>query len=98
MQDIRDDNNTDFYSAFKEKLSSVEQFPMLYTFKFILPANEVSKREIEKIFEHPSTKIQSKDSKTGKYNALTVETFVNNADDVVAYYKKVSTINKVIML
>jgi len=98
VQDIQNDNSKDFYSAFREKLKSVEQFPTLYTFKFILPASEVSKDEIEKIFQHPSTKIQSKDSKTGKYNALTVETCVNDADDVIAYYKRVSTIEKIILL
>ncbi|NGM60586.1 DUF493 domain-containing protein [Sphingobacterium sp. SGG-5] len=98
IQDIQNDNSKDFYSAFREKLKSVEQFPTVYTFKFIIPASEVSKREIEKIFQHPSTKIQSKDSKTGKYNALTVETFVNDADDVIAYYQKASSIEKIILL
>lgn len=98
IQDINDDSNADFYASFKEKLADIEQFPMLYTFKFIVPASENSKKDIETIFEHPSTKISIKDSKTGKYNSLTIETFVNSPDEVVDYYKKVSTIDKVIML
>jgi len=98
IQDIPDNSNNDFYDNFREKLMSVEQFPMMYTFKFILPANEASKQEIADIFAHPSTKIQTRDSKTGKYNSLTVGTFVSNADEVIAYYKKVSAIDKVIML
>lgn len=98
IQDISEDNNKDFYTNFRERLADTEQFPSLYTFKFIIPATEQNKNDIEEIFKHPSTKISIKDSKTGKYNSLTVETFVNTPDEVVEYYKKVSTIEKVIML
>ncbi|TDQ75731.1 DUF493 domain-containing protein [Sphingobacterium yanglingense] len=98
IQDINQNDGVDFYASFREKLMDVEQFPTLYTFKFIVPATADNKQAIEAIFEHPSTKIQIKDSKTGKYNSLTVETFVNSADGVIAYYKKVSSIEKVIML
>ncbi|MCI0920882.1 DUF493 domain-containing protein [Sphingobacterium rhinopitheci] len=98
IQDVNDNDNTDFYTNFKERLADTEQFPTLYTFKFIVPASEKNKKDIEGFFEHPSTKINIKDSKTGKYNSLTVETFVNSPDDVVEYYKKVSAIEKVIML
>lgn len=98
IKDINENDGKDFYTSFREKLMDVEQFPTLYTFKFIVPATEENKLAIEKLFEHPSTKIQVKDSKTGKYNSLTIETFVNSADDVIDYYKKVSSIEKVIML
>lgn len=98
IQDINEGGNDDFYTNFKERLADTEQFPSLYTFKFIIPASEQSKQDIEQIFSHPSTKIQIKDSKTGKYNSLTVETFVQSPDEVVAYYKQVATIEKVIML
>lgn len=99
IQDINDNSeNNDFYATFKERLADTEQFPTLYTFKFIIPASAENIKNIETIFEHPSTKIQTKDSKTGKYNSLTVETFVNSPDEIVNYYQKVSTIEKVIML
>lgn len=98
IQDVNDNSNNDFYTNFRERLADTEQFPSLYTFKFIVPASEDKKKEIEGIFEHPSTKVQIKESKTGKYNSLTIETFVNTPDDVIEYYKKVSTIDKVFML
>ena len=99
IQDINDGNNGDFYSNFKNKLNEVEQFPTIYTFKFILPAESNKIADAEKIFEHPSTKINVKDSKTGKYNSLTIETFVNSADEVIEYYKKVSQLDeKIIMM
>jgi len=98
INDINDNNGADFYNNFRQKLIDIEQFPSIYTFKFIIPADADKREQVEKIFEHPSTKISSKDSKTGKYNSLTVETFVQSADEVIDYYKKVSTIEKVIML
>ncbi|TCV19084.1 hypothetical protein EDC17_100664 [Sphingobacterium alimentarium] len=98
IQDINDNNGDDFYNTFRQKLIDIEQFPSIYTYKFIVPAEANKKEDIEKIFEHPSTKISVKDSKTGKYNSLTVETFVKSADEVIDYYKKVSAIEKVIML
>lgn len=98
INDINDNNGADFYNNFRQKLIDIEQFPSIYTFKFIIPAEADKREEVEQIFEHPSTKISTKDSKTGKYNSLTVETFVQSADEVIDYYKKVSTIEKVIML
>lgn len=98
IQDINDDNGGDFYANFREKLLSVEQFPTIYTFKFILPAAIDKNSEIEKIFEHPSTKISVKESSTGKYNSLSVETYVNTVDDVIDYYKRVSNIHEKVMM
>jgi putative lipoic acid-binding regulatory protein len=96
IQDINDEGNGDFYESFKEKLLSIEEFPSIYTFKFIVPSSAGNNEKIKEIFDHPSTDIQYKDSKTGKYNSLTVKTFVNTVDDVIAYYKKVAVIDKII--
>ena len=97
LQDISG-NDDGSYAAFREKLTAVEQFPTIYVFKFILPAAEEAKAKIERIFEHPSTKINVKHSGGGKYESFTVETFVNNADQVVSYYKEVGKLDKVVML
>lgn len=98
IQDIPDGDNKDFYKSFREKLHDVEQFPSMYTFKFIVKSNLNKESEIEKVFEHPSSKFSYKDSSGGKYKSITVETFVNNPDEVIHYYKAVSKIESVIML
>lgn len=98
VNDINDNNGADFYEGFRRKLMDIEQFPSIYTFKFIVPAGENKSEDIAQIFAHPSTQISSKNSKTGKYNSLTVKTYVTTADEVIDYYKKVSLIEKVIML
>ncbi len=98
LQDINDGNGEDFYTSFKQKLTDIEQFPTIYNFKFIVPATAENKEKIENIFTHPSAKTTVKDSSTGKYHSYTIENFVNSADEVIEYYKKVSVIEKVIMM
>lgn len=98
LQDIPDDDDKDFYKSFKEKLHDVEQFPSLYTFKFIVKSALSQEDAIKEIFEHPSSKFSAKESSGGKYRSITVETFVNNPDEVVNYYKAMSKLDGVIML
>lgn len=100
LQDLPDGggNNADFYDNFRAKLNSVEQFPSMYTFKFIVKADSTAQEDVQQLFTHGSTKFSEKTSSGGKYTSITVETFVNNAEDVINYYKKVSKIESVIML
>lgn len=101
IQDLSDNegnNKEDFYETFREKLNTVEQFPTIYRFKFIIKADPLKVDEVKSIFTHPSSTFAEKASSTGKYNSITVETFVNNAEDVINFYKKVSKIDSVIML
>ena len=96
IQDIS--GNDSSYGDLKEKLNQVEEFPTFFVFKFIVPSASDAKEKIEKIFSHPSVKLHTKQSSGGKYESLTIEVFVNTADDVINYYKQVGTIEKVIML
>lgn len=99
IEDIQDgDNNKDFYTNFREKLIAVEKFPSLYKFKFIVKADLKKIAQVKQVFTHASTKYAEKESSGGKYKSITVETFVNNADEVIDYYKEVSKIESVIML
>ncbi|SFS95048.1 DUF493 family protein [Sphingobacterium wenxiniae] len=101
IQDIPNNEGntpTDFYDNFRVKLNEIEQFPSLYTFKFIVKADSDKLELVKNVFEHASSKFSEKESSGGKYKSITVETFVNNAEDVIDYYKKVSKIESVIML
>lgn len=98
LNDISGDGDSDFYKGFKEKLMDVEQFPTLYTFKFIVKTDTNKMDLVKAIFEHPSTKFSDKSSSAGKYHSITVESYVNTADDVIAYYKKVAEIPDIMMM
>lgn len=101
IQDFPDNegnNSTDFYDNFRAKLNAVEKFPSMYTFKFIVKADSTAQDDVKQLFTHESAKFSEKASSGGKYTSITVETFVNNAEDVIDYYKQVSKIESVMML
>lgn len=99
IKDIQDGNNgQDFYKNFREKLVEVEQFPSIYTFKFIVKTDSDQGEQVKALFTHPSAKFSEKSSSGGKYTSITIENFVNSADEVIEYYKKVAEIPGVMML
>lgn|SRR5690606_11556441 len=98
LSNSEEHSSGDFYDNFREKLNSVEKFPCLYTFKFIVKADADKLDAVKAIFTHSSAKFSEKESSGGKYKSVTVETFVNNAEEVIDYYKRVSGIQSVIML
>ena len=97
LQDVQD-NNQDFYKNFKEKLIEVEQFPSIYTFKFIVKNGTDQEEKVKALFTHPSAKFSQKNSSGGKYTSISIENYVNTADEVIEYYKKVAEIPDVMML
>lgn len=97
IKDIQD-TTEDFYVNFKEKLNAVEQFPSFYTFKFITKSESGNVDKVKALFDHPSAKFSEKASSGGKYTSITIEVYVNDADEVIDYYKKVAEIPEVMML
>ena len=101
IQDLADDANNnpnDAYASLREKLNAVEQFPSIYTFKFIVKGGSEAQNAVKAIFTHESSQFSEKASSGAKYTSITVKTFVNDAEDVINYYKKVSQIESVMML
>lgn len=94
----RTQHNDDFYPAFKKKLENVYEFPTYYVFKFVVPSDESIIARLHTIFEKENPSISNRESRTGKYTSLTIKVFVNDANDIVHYYKEVSNIEKVVML
>ncbi len=96
FNDIPEGNNTDVYANFKEKLESVQTFPEMYVFKFILTGGVEKIKELREIL--PEDKFIETPSKTGKYIAVTVKKWMQDADAVVDIYKKVGEIKGIMML
>ena len=89
-------NNTDVYANFKEKLESVQTFPGLYAFKFILTGGKEKLTELREVL--PEEEFIETPSKTGKYISVTVKKWMQDADAVVYIYKKVGEIKGIMML
>jgi len=96
FSDIPEGGNTDIYANLKEKLESVEQFPGVYNFKFIITGGLAKIEDLRAILPHDEFIEQA--SKTGKYVSITVKKQVQNADEVIAVYKQAGSIKGIMIL
>ncbi|MDQ0638554.1 putative lipoic acid-binding regulatory protein [Pedobacter sp. W3I1] len=96
FSDIPDGANTDIYANLKEKLESVEQFPGVYIFKFIITGGRHKIQDLRTVL--PDDEFIEHASKTGKYVSITVKKYVQNADEVIAVYKQVGNIKGIMVL
>ncbi|WP_231465172.1 DUF493 family protein [Pedobacter sp. Leaf132] len=94
--DIPDGTNVDVYANLKEKLESVQQFPGIYCFKFIITGGLEKLEDLRKIF--PNDEFIEQPSKTGKYLSITVNKEVQNADEVIFVYKQTAEIKGIMTL
>ena len=94
--DIPEGNSTDIYANLKEKLESVEKFPGLYHFKFIITGGLDKIEDLRKVL--PNEEFIEQPSKTGKYVSITVKKQVQTANEVIAIYKETATIKGIMTL
>lgn len=98
---IENDENQqtdDFYSRFKEKLEETHTFPVDYIFKYIVPAKQSIIAKLHAIFEHDKSTFSTRDSKNGKYTSVTIKMPVNDAEDIIIYYKQAEAIEGIMAL
>jgi putative lipoic acid-binding regulatory protein len=87
--------NSKFDSAsFKEKLELSGEFPMLYMFKFIVPAGKET--EVAALF--PKNEMSLKASSGGKYVSTTIQAMMDSADQIIGIYVRAAEIEGVISL
>ena len=85
---------SDSFKELKEKLDNHHNWPEDYTFKFVVP-----KEQIDELLEVlPSGKTAQKESKTGKYISVTLVLHAKHSDEVIDVYKKATKIKNLISL
>ena len=94
--DIPEGDSTDIYANLKEKLESVEKFPGLYQFKFIITGGLDKIEDLRKVL--PNEEFIEQPSKTGKYVSITVKKQVQTANEVIAIYKETAIIKGIMTL
>lgn len=85
---------TEKIEQFKQVLDDHHQWPCPYTFKFIVPTENLS--ELESCF--PENTIEKRESKTGKYTSVTMETTMTSSNEVLETYNKASQVPGVMTL
>ena len=87
-----------FYTKLKKQLEDTTNFPADYMYKFIVPSNGNQQQEVENVFENKGAVIKTKKSKTGKYISISIVLKLNNAVEVIYYYKEVEKVEVIISL
>jgi len=75
------------FEEFKLKLEKEHQFPCVYMFKFIIPADNKKMAIAEAIFNEDA-EITQKNSSNGKYISITAKQVAINADEIIKVYKQ----------
>lgn len=92
------ENRDEFYTKLKGSLEETTTFPGPYLYKFIVPASGGQLDLIKAIFKDTKADINTKASRTGKYDSISISLTVKDADQVISFYKEVDQIEGVISL
>jgi len=87
-------SDLDPYDRLRTLLAAEHQWPTMYTFKFIVPAERVD--DVKKVLPPGST--TSRPSKAGRYIGLTASILMATPEKVIAIYRRAARIDGVISL
>jgi uncharacterized protein len=80
--------------SFKEKLDQQHAWPVLFTFKFIVPQNKA--QEVRQLF--PKHEAQEKASGKGNYISFTYQMMMPSSDAVIEVYQKAAVVEGILSL
>lgn len=86
------------FDELKKKLEeSIDSFPYIYMFKFIIKSDNRTMALVEVIFDDDADIIQKQSTK-GNYVSITVKQVVMSVDEIISIYEKAAEIEGVISL
>ncbi|MES2396718.1 MAG: DUF493 family protein [Bacteroidota bacterium] len=90
-------NRDEQFEKLRELLNKENNWPMVYMFKFIVPANNQKIALVEAKFSDEAI-ILHKESSNGKYFSITVKEVMLNADSIISKYKEMEGIEGLMAL
>ncbi|MDO9186395.1 MAG: DUF493 family protein [Bacteroidota bacterium] len=90
-------NRDEQFEKLRELLNKENNWPMVYMFKFIVPADNKKIALVEAKFSDEAV-ILHKESTTGKYFSITVKEVMLNADSIISKYKEMEGIEGLMAL
>ncbi len=84
----------EFYEKLKASLETSQTWPGTYLFKFIVPMD----KKAELLALLPLGSIVLKESRSGKYLAVSLTSMMDSATEVVEIYQRVSTVSGIVSL
>jgi len=85
------------FDKLREQLNLQDSWPMLYMFKFIVPADNRKIALVESKFSDEAVITQSQSS-SGKYISITVKEVMLSAETIIDKYKEMSGIEGLMAL
>ncbi len=90
-------NKNEKYDNLRNLLNEENNWPIIYMFKFIIPANNHSIALVQSKFSDEAT-ITQKESSNGKYISITVKEVMLNAETIIEKYKEMEGIEGLMAL
>lgn len=87
----------DFFKGLKQKLDNQCDWPHVYMFKFIIPADNHKLALVEALFG-AEAEITTRQSSTNKFISITAKEMMFNSDDIINIYKKATEIEGIMSL
>lgn len=87
----------DFYANLKSKLEDQFDWPHLYLFKFIIPADNKKLALVEALFGGDA-QVSTRQSKTNKFISVSAKEVMISPEEVIAIYRKASKIEGIMSL
>ncbi len=89
--------NEEFLRSLENKLNETTEWPSVYMFKFIVPADNRKIALVESMFGE-GAQISMNESRGGKYISITIKVVMLNAIEVVEKYRSAASIEGLIAL
>jgi putative lipoic acid-binding regulatory protein len=90
-------DTSDQYDKLREQLKLEKEWPVVYMFKFIVPADNKRIALVESKFSDEA-EIFQKESSGGKYISITIKEVMMDAESIIAKYKEMKGIEGLIAL
>ncbi|QTN39248.1 DUF493 family protein [Cryomorphaceae bacterium] len=90
-------NSEEFYQSLREKLNEQTEWPTVYMFKFIIPADNQKMAQVNELFDE-SAQITTRASKKGNYLSISAKEVMVSAEAIIARYEKAAEIEGIISL
>lgn len=88
----------DPWASLREKLAQEPNWPRVYMFKFIVPADNQRVARVEELFNSSEAEINLRQSSKGNYVSLTAKELMMSPDAVIERYQSASLIEGLIAL
>jgi uncharacterized protein len=88
--------SNDTYTGLLHRLKTSVSFPVVYMFKFIIPADNRRLALLQQLFEEDS-RFFSKPSRNGKFLSVTIKIVMLSSEEVIGRYREAAAIEGIMM-